>query len=219
LSAACLAEGEIEREGRRVLRKLTISGAQLVGRGEDYGLILPGGRGAKQLSSIPAALVEAFLRRGWLVSAPGAARGFALSDAGLGWIRRALAGDDPFGAQHRLEARRDVVDPNGHTRSVIVNDGESPLGWLFRRRGSDRRLLISETQFKAGERLRADFTIAQLSPRLGVDLTARWSPDGAALKRSWRCPRRCWRRSSDSRMRFAPPVRGFRIFSSMCAAI
>jgi hypothetical protein len=53
-----------------------------------------------------------------------------------------------------------------------VNDGESPLGWLYRRRGPDGRPLITQLQYEAGERLRGDFTVAQMSPRMGVDLTA-----------------------------------------------
>jgi hypothetical protein len=55
-------------------------------------------------------------------------------------------------------------------RSVTVNLAESPLGWL-RARG-----LVSERQFEAGERLRGDWTVAGLSPRV----TMRWdaAPSG-----------------------------------------
>ena len=42
---------------------------------------------------------------------------------------------------------------------VTVNLAESPLGWLV------RRGMVTPRQFEAGERLRADFTRAQLSPR------------------------------------------------------
>lgn len=52
------------------------------------------------------------------------------------------------------------------TRSVTVNLGESPLGWLMARGH------ISERQFAAGERLRADWTLAGLGPRV----TMRWDP-------------------------------------------
>ncbi len=43
---------------------------------------------------------------------------------------------------------------------VTVNLNESPLGWLV------RRGMVSARQFEAGERLRADFTRAQLGPRI-----------------------------------------------------
>jgi len=54
---------------------------------------------------------------------------------------------------------------------VLVNDGESPLGWLRSRKDRNGRPLIAVEQFEAGERLRADYWFAQLSPRL----TANWS--------------------------------------------
>ena len=45
-------------------------------------------------------------------------------------------------------------------RSVTVNLVESPLGWLL------SRGLVTQRQFDAGERLRADWERAQLSPRV-----------------------------------------------------
>jgi hypothetical protein len=45
-------------------------------------------------------------------------------------------------------------------RSSTVNLAESPLGWLY------SRGLVTEAQFDAGERLRADWERAQLSPRV-----------------------------------------------------
>lgn len=51
-------------------------------------------------------------------------------------------------------------------RSVTVNVAESPLTWLHSRGHLDDR------QFAAGERLRADWERAQLSP----NVTMRWNP-------------------------------------------
>lgn len=51
-------------------------------------------------------------------------------------------------------------------RRVSVNVAESPLGWL-RARG-----LVDARQFAAGERLRADYEIASLAPRV----TMNWHP-------------------------------------------
>jgi hypothetical protein len=48
--------------------------------------------------------------------------------------------------------------------SATVNDSESPLAWLRRRKDRDGEALISQTQFDAGERLRADFSFAQMTP-------------------------------------------------------
>lgn len=57
-------------------------------------------------------------------------------------------------------------------RSVTVNGAESPLGWLF------ARGFVSQRQFDAGERLRADWERAQLAPRI----TMSW--DAAPVARS-----------------------------------
>lgn len=51
------------------------------------------------------------------------------------------------------------------------NLAESPIGWLFSRRDSDGNPLISEAQFNAGEKLRADFWFARMSP----NVTQSWS--------------------------------------------
>jgi hypothetical protein len=55
------------------------------------------------------------------------------------------------------------------------NTSESPLAWLRRRRDKDGSPMITAAQFDAGERLRADYTFAQLMP----SITARWSPVAA----------------------------------------
>lgn len=51
-------------------------------------------------------------------------------------------------------------------RSATVNLGESPLTWLHARGH------LSDRQFDAGERLRADWETAQLAPQI----TMRWNP-------------------------------------------
>lgn len=56
--------------------------------------------------------------------------------------------------------------PRRGRRSVTVNLAESPLTWLHARGH------LSDRQFDAGERLRADWEYAQLSPRM----TMRWDP-------------------------------------------
>lgn len=96
-----------------------------------------------------------------------------LTAAGEAWNARARSGASP----NRLLVERGLAGEEnrdgkrrGPTRSVTVNLGESPLGWLM------ARGMISERQFSAGERLRADWTLAGLSPRV----TMRWdaSPTG-----------------------------------------
>jgi hypothetical protein len=89
-------------------------------------------------------------------------------------------GIDSFRAQHLDLSTREIMTETGAI-SVLVNDGESPLAWLARRKGRDGRTMISPNQFIAGERLRADFTRGHLSPRLTSD----WSAPTAGRSRSF----------------------------------
>ena len=52
-----------------------------------------------------------------------------------------------------------------------VNMAESPLAWLARRKDKDGKAMISDAEFQAGERLRADFWFAHMTP----SVTANWS--------------------------------------------
>jgi hypothetical protein len=73
---------------------------------------------------------------------------------------------DQYRAQHLS-----LVDGAGHERGHEIgpgakfNESESPLIWLARRKGTDGRPLIESHQLQAGERLRVDFTLAQMMPR------------------------------------------------------
>ncbi|HEX7883081.1 MAG TPA: DUF6456 domain-containing protein [Afipia sp.] len=80
---------------------------------------------------------------------------------------------DAFRAQHLDLSVRDLMTETGMTQ-VVVNDSESPLGWLARRKGRDGRAMIGPDQFIAGERLRADFTRGHLTPRV----TSSWTGIG-----------------------------------------
>lgn len=72
------------------------------------------------------------------------------------------------------EFGRGVSGLTAPRRSVTVNRADSPLGWLFARGHVSRR------QFDAGERLRADWERAQLSP----NVTMHWDCAPVARSRS-----------------------------------
>jgi Domain of unknown function (DUF6456) len=82
------------------------------------------------------------------------------------------AGDiDAFRAQHLDLSTQQIASDHG-VIDVLVNASESPLARLARRKGRDGRAMISANQFLAGEKLRADFTRAHLSPRVTSDWSA-----------------------------------------------
>jgi len=80
--------------------------------------------------------------------------------------RKVPAAVDHYRAQHLS-----LADAPAHlAQGALFDEAESPLLWLARRKGPDGRALIAPHQLQAGERLRADFTFAQMMPRT----TANW---------------------------------------------
>lgn len=83
-------------------------------------------------------------------------------------IGAATEGIDPHRARHLA-----LTTPPLHLEGAggaAFDAAESPLLWLARRKGPDNKPLISLHHLQAGERLRADFTTAQMMPRT----TANW---------------------------------------------
>jgi hypothetical protein len=103
-----------------------------------------------------------------------------LTEAGRAHLRRqAATGEpelDPFRAQHGDHARR--IAEKG-ARPTLVNEAESPLAWLARRKGADGRPLLAPEQVEAGERFRRDVEQAQIRQRV----TANWEASIAAPRR------------------------------------
>lgn len=91
---------------------------------------------------------------------------------------------NPHRARHLSLESRQILTEDG-IASVLVNDSESPLAWLARRKGRDGRSLIAPHQFIAGEKLRADFTRGNMAPRV----TANWgAPTGGRPRSSGLSP-------------------------------
>jgi len=88
---------------------------------------------------------------------------------------------DRFRGQHLSLVDEQIETEFGRSR-VTVDESESPLAWLARRRGRDGRALIEPHQLMAGERLRVEFTRAQLMPRT----TSNWASPISAGRRGGR---------------------------------
>ncbi|HWK86047.1 MAG TPA: DUF6456 domain-containing protein [Xanthobacteraceae bacterium] len=102
-----------------------------------------------------------------------------LTEEGHAHLARRSAASEPFLRQHggivpRERIRNDPID------AILVDEAESPLAWLARRRGPSGKPLIDAAQFQAGERLRADFTRAGLTPRV----TSNWEAPIAQGRRA-----------------------------------
>ena len=148
----------------RVLSRLAPADATAQPTGEGFSIAQPGrGRPA----TFDRALAEQLAASG-LVRADRSGR-LEITEEGRAWLRRRAADDAPFAAQHRLDRRALIKEADGSSRPVVVNDAESPLAWLHRRRGRDGAPLISAAQFRAGERFREDYERARVMPGMTQD--------------------------------------------------
>lgn len=173
----------LAQEARRVLRKLGEDGAYLAAIDAcTFGLFVRRNRCSRPVLRVDAETVQALAAEGWLAPS-GAAKGgglcYGITAEGDAFLRRATASADPFAAQHRVTGCRHIEDGTKSARHA-VNLAETPLGWLASRRGRDGAPFITSAQYEAGERLRQDFTRAQLMQRVTVDWSLPLSGDALA---------------------------------------
>lgn len=75
----------------------------------------------------------------------------------------------------RLQKNEQLVEINLHMKGkpqkMKVNLAESPLALLYRMKGAQGQNFLTEAEFNAGERLRADFTRGSMMPRV----TSNWA--------------------------------------------
>lgn len=84
---------------------------------------------------------------------------------------------DRYRARH-LALESQQIDLGAGRVNVTVDDLESPLVWLARRRARSGGVLIEPHQLQAGERLRRDFTVADLMPHTGINWSSPMSGGG-----------------------------------------
>ncbi|MFO1136490.1 MAG: DUF6456 domain-containing protein [Rhodoblastus sp.] len=164
------------REGRRLLAALAQEGAAPARSDlRDGFLVVAGPRNGVTaiIANTPVSAGDELVAQGfarWTAHLPPR---LALTAEGAGAARRLAAPADvaPYRAQHGDLVMR-ALEPGA--RPVAVDEAESPLGWLARRKGRDGAPLLNPAQVEAGERFRRDVEIAQIRQRVTSD----WS--GAA---------------------------------------
>lgn len=78
----------------------------------------------------------------------------------------------PSGGRAERDLGVVAIEQDGASTLAIVNLSESPLGQLARRRTKKGVPFLSDAEFRAGERLRADYTRGQIMPRMGANWVA-----------------------------------------------
>jgi hypothetical protein len=160
----------------RILAPLVHRGAYLSQAGdnpeEGFRYVYRGRPVASEAPAICSADLEALRAEDLIEPCP---KGYCISEAGRARLRRELATADPFQSQHSVRRPELRNGTGGQPHLVMVNDAESPLAWLAKRKDKSGTALITPQQVAAGERLRADYTYAAMTPRM----TARYDPSPA----------------------------------------
>ena len=181
------ADEALRRQARRYLRRLSEPGAFLIiARGAAKAGIFCAANGHRRpIAMLPVPVAVEFLRREWIAVG---SRGetsvrYRITEIGRSFLKRELAEEQgarygpglaeapsPFTAQHREAGERLFADPaTGKPLAVEVNLGESPVGWLARRKGQDGKPFLAPEEVDAAEKLRADFEAAQIGPSVAQD--------------------------------------------------
>ena len=173
----------LPRDARRILRRLCETGAVLAVAVdmEKAVVVRDGASGASTRTAVvDRKVAEAMALQDW-ISAEQAGRitRYRITPAGRAALAEMMDDEDEpvetgfaeaqaeFGDQHRVWGERTVRDSEtGQPRKVRYNLAESPLTALARRRDKDGTAFLSDDLVTAGERLREDFELAQMGPRV-----------------------------------------------------
>ena len=170
----------VASEGRRVLRRLSETGAVLALAPELEKAVvvreMPDGRSVRT-AVVARSVARAMALKDWIACANPAARiaRYEITTPGRAALKRMLAeegeGRDEreFDAGGFAEAHREwgerTLEEEGRPRAVRYNLAESPLAVLARRRDGEGKPFLTDDLVAAGERLREDFELAQMAPR------------------------------------------------------
>lgn len=168
-------EEALEREARRILRRLNEPGACLaIAQDMDKGVVVRDSADGRTVRTavLDREIAEAMALKDWIrCQAQGRIARYRITQAGRAALKRLVAEEEgerqgfeetmtPFADQHR------EYDSGASKRGPRYNTSESPLITLARRRDKDGSPFLSSDLVAAGERLREDFELAQLGPRV-----------------------------------------------------
>lgn len=177
-----LDDTTITREAKRILRRLCETGAFLaIAPDLEKAAVLKEDSDGEttRIAVVARDVVEAFVLKDWIARRGGGrVATYEITKVGRSALKRMLAdgprenagfaeAQAPFADQHREWAER-VISPGGGEEPVRMryNLAESPLALLARRKDKSGQPFLSPDLVRAGERLREDFELAQMGPRV-----------------------------------------------------
>ena len=174
-------DAEIKRSAPRILRRLNEQGACLaIAKDMDMAVVVRDDSDGQTLRTavLDRKLAEAMALKEWIALATdGRIARYKITATGRIALKRFLAeeeaarvgmgeGVDLHSEQHRDWAKRNVGADTNSRRGIRYNAAESPLLALSRRKDKDGTPFLAPEFVAAGERLREDFELAQLGPRV-----------------------------------------------------
>ncbi|MGC3937134.1 DUF6456 domain-containing protein [Roseobacter sp. EG26] len=176
-------EATLMAEGTRVLRRLCEKGAVLavVTEMEKAVIVRDGVSGqATRTGVVPRKIAEALALKEWIAGTPnGRITRYSITPAGRAALEDMLDSSGnvavsgfadaqaDFAGQRRDWGEKTLPDVDtGRPRRMRYNLAESPLTALARRRDKNGEPFLSDDLVTVGERLREDFELAQMGPRV-----------------------------------------------------
>ncbi|MDU9003193.1 DUF6456 domain-containing protein [Sedimentitalea todarodis] len=175
----------LESEARRVLRRLCESGAVLaVAENMEKAVIVRDGEGttSTRTAVVDCAIAQAMALKDWIACAnPGRISRYRITAAGRAALGQLLADQENRARKEKehgfAEAQAPFIvtgepgspatgDRAAPPRRTRYNLSESPLIALARRKDRDGKPFLEDALVRVGERLREDFELAQMGPRV-----------------------------------------------------
>ncbi len=170
-----VTEAQLMREGGRILRRLAKAGAVLAVAAQMDKAVVVRGDGAgdpTRTAVVDRAVAEAMALKGWIAcDTPGRLARYHITKAGRTALGAMLAESENRAsgfadAQAPFSAKEGAEAAPGRVRYSAC---DSPLAALARRRGRDGARFVPDDLVRAGERLREDFELSQMGPRVTQD--------------------------------------------------
>lgn len=176
---------KLSDEEQTLLRRMAETGAVLVvSKGLKKAVVMRTNADGQRTRTavVNAHLAGSCVIKDWLkCSKAGHISMYEITEVGRSALKRSIAVDtikgraptgfaeapSTFSEQHKEWGERAVRDDDGVQRKKRVNLRESPLTMLARKKGPDGRAFLSSDLIEAGDRLREDFELSQMGPRVG----------------------------------------------------